>query len=79
MASIVIWSDLAETQLNEIHAYYLFAANLNTADRLVDNIILSTNILKNHPRIGQREESLLHRKEEFRYLVKGNYFPLMLP
>lgn len=40
---------------------------------IVDQIVFEVEILKSKPRIGQKEELLHQRPEEFRYLLSGNY------
>ena len=69
----VIWSNFAETQLDEIFEYYREKASLNIANKLVREIILKSEHLKNSPFIGQKEIRLQNRKIDYRYLVYKNY------
>ncbi|WP_299399135.1 type II toxin-antitoxin system RelE/ParE family toxin [uncultured Gelidibacter sp.] len=62
----IIWSEFAETQLDEIYEYYLQKTNPKIAKTLLNGII-------NAPLIGQEEELLKHRKIEYRYLLFKSY------
>ncbi len=73
MEMIVLWSDSAIEDLQEIHDYYATSANAKVADKIVNSIVDLTIGLDKNPRIGQTEELLNHKKEEIRYLVEGNY------
>ncbi len=69
----VYWLQFAEHKLTEIYNYYKLKAGVKVAKKLVNGIVDATINLKSHPNIGQVEVNLLHRKEEFRYLVYKNY------
>lgn len=69
----IIWSDFAETQLDQIFEYYVEKANLRIAKNIIEKIILEPNRILLHPEITQIEELLLDREKEYRYLVCGNY------
>lgn len=73
MGLTVEWTAFAESQLKDIFDYYLRMAGEHTARRLVDRIVVRTDILENHPKIGPFEELLVHYPGEFRYLVQDNY------
>ncbi len=65
----VIWSEFAETQLDEIYEYYKKKASPKVAKKLVREIINEPKKLIKAPQIGQEEELLKQREIEYRYLV----------
>ncbi|MBV7440677.1 type II toxin-antitoxin system RelE/ParE family toxin [Weeksellaceae bacterium TAE3-ERU29] len=69
----VFWSELAEDKLRDIFDYYKVKANLKTAQSVVNQIIERTICLNQNPKIGNVEELLKDRKQEFRYLISTNY------
>ena len=69
----IIWSEFAETQLDEIYEYYEKKASPRVAKKLVREIINEPKKLIKTPQIGQEEELLKHRETEYRYLVFKNY------
>lgn len=73
MALNVIWTNFAKDQLAAIFDYYKVKANPKTAKNLVTKIIDETNLLKFQADIGPKEELLLDRPENFRYLVYKKY------
>ncbi|MFA5299051.1 MAG: type II toxin-antitoxin system RelE/ParE family toxin [Lutibacter sp.] len=68
----IIWSEFAETQLDEIYEYYEKKASLSIAKKLLKGIINEPKKLIKTPHIGQ-EELLKQRKIQYRYLVFKNY------
>ena len=58
MALNIIWSEFAETQLDEIYDYYEKKAGTKVAKKLVRGIINEPKKLINLPLIGQKEELL---------------------
>lgn len=73
MAFKVIWSEFAETQLDEIYKYYKTNAGKSIAKKLLKGIINAPDKLIISPQIGQKEELLQRRDEEYRYLIFKNY------
>lgn len=69
----VIWSELAENQIDLIYEYYLHKASKKVASKLVRGIILAPKKLITKPYLGQVEEYLKHRPIEYRYLVHKHY------
>ena len=69
----IYWTDFAKNELRKIFSYYRENASLKVALNLVLGIERETIILKSHPEIGQEEELLKNRKQEFRYLIFRNY------
>ena len=73
MALKIIWSEFAETQLDEIFDYYEKETSSRIAKKLVREIINESKKLIKTPYIGQEEESLKERKVQYRYLIFKNY------
>ena len=69
----IIWSDFSEDKLDEIYEYHKNRASSRIAETLLKGIINAPNRLINAPNIGQTEESLKHRKIDYRYIVHKNY------
>ena len=73
MALNIIWSEFAETQLDEIYDYYEKKTSTRVAKKLVRGIINEPKKLIKSPLIGQKEELLKQRETEYRYLIFKNY------
>lgn len=73
MAVKIFWTDFAKLQLRSIFDYYKLKASPKIARNLVAGIVEKTNTLDFQKEIGQKEELLLSRKENFRYLIYKNY------
>jgi plasmid stabilization system protein ParE len=69
----IFWTDFSQKELEKVYEYYREKAGVKIAKKLIIGIYNATLKLKNQPKIGQVEELLKHRKEEFRYLVHKNY------
>jgi len=69
----ILWTDFAINQLKDIFDYHLVKASAIVAQRLVQKIIDATIILENNPKSGRKEELLLNRPQEFRFVVVKNY------
>ena len=69
----IIWSEFAETQLDDIYKYYEKKVSSRVATKLVKGIINEPKKLIKAPFIGQEEELLKERKIHYRYLVFKNY------
>lgn len=69
----IYWTGFSKKELQKIFEYYKENANLKVAKRLTIGIAKETLKLKNQPEIGQIEELLIDRPNEFRYLVYKNY------
>ena len=69
----IYWTSFAERELENIFIYYFEKSGYDIAKRLVDTIYETTEKLKLQYEIGQKEELLKGRVEEFRYLVIKNY------
>ena len=73
MELIVYWTQIAEDKLENIFDYYNLKVSLNVAQNLVNGIVDTTIDLNKNPQIGQRENLLKDRFQEFRYLIYKNY------
>jgi len=69
----IYWTDFSKTQLRDIFEYYKENASLKIAKNITLGIAKETLKLKKQPTIGQIEELLIDRPNEFRYLVYKNY------
>jgi plasmid stabilization system protein ParE len=67
------WTNFSQKELEKIYEYFQEKAGNRTAKKLVEGIYNETLKLKKQPKIGQTEELLKNRKQEFRYLVFKNY------
>ncbi len=69
----IYWTDFSKNELNKIFSYYKENANFKVAKNLILGIVNETTKLEAHPNIGQKEELLENREQEFRYLIYKNY------
>lgn len=69
----IFWTAFAKRELRNIFDYYKIKASPKIAKKLVIEIVEKTNALDFQNKIGQKEELLSDRKENFRYLVSNNY------
>ncbi len=67
------WTQTALTNLEDIFEYYKLNTTLKAARKLVKEIVATTLLLQNRPKIGRKEELLQNRKIEYRFLVVRNY------
>jgi len=69
----IYWTDFSKKELQNIFEYHKKNVSLKVAKSLIIGIAKETLKLKNQPEIGQMEELLINRPNEFRYLVYKNY------
>ncbi|WP_452230193.1 type II toxin-antitoxin system RelE/ParE family toxin [Lacinutrix sp. MEBiC02404] len=69
----LFWTNFSQKELEKIYQYYREKAGNRIAKKIVNGIYNETLKLKRQPEIGQVEELLKNRKQEFRYLVYKNY------
>ncbi len=69
----IYWTRFAENKLDDIFDYYKTKAGISVTLKLINGIIDKTIVLNKHPNIGQKEELLADRTQNFRYLVYKNY------
>jgi len=73
MALKIYWTDFSKGQLRLIFDYYNEKASLKIARKLVIELTQEVIKLQNQPYTGQKEELLIGKVQEFRYLVHRNY------
>ncbi len=73
MALTVFWTKFAKEKLAEIFEYYKAKTGTKVAQRLINAIINHTEGLELNPSIGQKEELLSDRPNQFRYLIFKHY------
>lgn len=69
----IFWTNFAKNELKNIYNYHKQVASIKVAKRVVKNIALETKNLSTQPEMGQIEEILQNRPQNFRYLVHTNY------
>ncbi len=69
----IYWTETAINQLETIFDYYSLKAGNKTARKITSSIVDKTILLENNPKIGQKEELLQNRKNEYRYIIEKNY------
>jgi plasmid stabilization system protein ParE len=69
----VFWTQFAEDKLNDIFEYYKFNASVSIAQNLINGIVDESLKLNKNPLIGQREDLLVDRIQEYRYIVFKNF------
>jgi plasmid stabilization system protein ParE len=67
------WTEYSKNELRKIFLYYKRKSNLKTAKNIVEEISKQVLILEKYPFIGQKEELLIGRKQEFHYFLYSNY------
>ena len=69
----IFWTESSEKELAKIFQFYLDTVNLRIAEKVTDGIFNATLVLAYQPEIGQIENLLIERNEDFRYLLHKNY------
>ena len=67
------WTEYSENELQKIFLYDKAKSNLKTAKNKAEEISKQVLILEKYPFIGQKEELLSGREQEFRYFLHSNY------
>jgi plasmid stabilization system protein ParE len=73
MALTVFWTKFAKEKLAEIFEYYKATAGTKVAQKLINAIINHTEGLELNSTIGQTEELLSDRQNQFRHLIFKHY------
>jgi len=68
----IIWTNRAFGQLERAIRYIKDERGLSYSTLVLDKIIKSTSLLAHHPRAGQQEPLLKHKKSEYRYLFASS-------
>lgn len=69
----VIWTNEAFQETRLIYNYYRLRVSIKVAESIKNQILSLARTLNKQARKGQLEELLVHKNEEFRYLLTGNY------
>ncbi|MBU2939548.1 type II toxin-antitoxin system RelE/ParE family toxin [Lacinutrix sp. C3R15] len=69
----LFWTNFSQKEIEKIYKYYREKAGSRIAKKIVIGIYNETLKLQRQPKIGQTEELLKSRKQEFRYLIYKNY------
>jgi plasmid stabilization system protein ParE len=69
----VYWTQFAEDKLADIFEYYKYRAGIRVAKKITNEIVDESLKLEKNPFIGQIEELLSERVQNYRYLVHNNY------
>lgn len=69
MAIIIRLSPRAEEDLDKIGAWYAAKANIKIADRIINNIVESIELLSSHPNLGHIERELESFPQSFRTCI----------
>ncbi len=73
MGLAIFWTQFAEDKLTDIFEYHNYNVGVKVAQNLVTEIIEESLKLSRNPYIGQKEELLMERAQEYRYLVVKSY------
>lgn len=63
------WTETALNHLENIFDFYRFNATEKIAQKIISEIIDSTESLKTNPKIGQKEQLLIDFNQTFRYII----------
>ena len=69
----IFWTDFAKKELQKTFNYIKDNASLRVAKNETRKIVKETIQLKKQPEIGQQENLLAERNQEFRYLLLQSY------
>jgi toxin ParE1/3/4 len=69
----IYWTAFAKQELKSIFDYHKEKVNLKIARQITRQIVEEAENLSSHPEMGQPEELLKGRKQEFRYIISTNY------
>jgi plasmid stabilization system protein ParE len=69
----IFWTDFAKKELQKTFNYIKDNASLRVAKNETRKIVKETIRLKKQPEIGQQENLLAERNQEFRYLLLQSY------
>ena len=69
----IFWTDFSKNELRNIFNYHKEIASLKIARKLVTSITEEVLILQSQTEIGQREENLKDREQDFRFILHKNY------
>jgi plasmid stabilization system protein ParE len=69
----IFWTNESRNRLKDIYDYFSLNVSEKTAKKLINDIIGYSEILASSPGIGQKENLLNSRTNNYQYLLFGNY------
>jgi toxin ParE1/3/4 len=69
----VYWTDTALNNLEDIFEYHKHKASVQLAKKLVKGLVKNTLRLQKSPYLGKKEEFLVDRDYEYRFIIAKNY------
>lgn len=73
MEANLIWTKLAENEIEKLYEYYCENASEKTAIKIVNEIYRKAQILIKHPEIGHLELNLKNKKQTYRFLLQKRF------
>lgn len=73
MVNKIIWSALAENQLEQIYEQHIKRSSLKAAKKVVNQIVGEVNLLIEEPFLGSVVETLHRDKVSYRTLIANQY------
>jgi hypothetical protein len=73
MGLTIYWTDFSEKELQTIFSYKQEKITIQIAPEITEGVVKEIDIFENNLCIVQKEAFLKDRKNEFRYLIHGNY------
>jgi toxin ParE1/3/4 len=67
----ILWSEQALKRLEEIHQFVAERASIETANKLIDNLIKRAETLANFPYMGRVVPEF--HSDDLREIIEGNY------
>jgi plasmid stabilization system protein ParE len=68
----IVWAGTALQDLDDIYEWISFDS-VTAAGKITNALFDTTLRLKTNPLLGIEEKKLKHRKQEYRYIIYGNY------
>lgn len=69
----LVWTNFAVSELKAIYLYHRMIAGQKVADKIRQRIFKTTKLLTKQPELGAIEPNLQELKQNYRYLISGNY------
>lgn len=76
---VINWTNSAEKDLNKVYKFYQKNASEEVAQKIVNEILITTNTLKLGLYLGQQEELLKQFNQGHRYLISNHNKIIYLP
>ncbi len=69
----ILWSETVQNQIRDIFDYYSFVATPKIAHKIISKLVDRAEGLRRNPKIGRKEDLLIHYPQGFKYIIEGNY------